>query len=80
MENVCIKTSIKDCINCNTYDCKNLYGPIKKNSRCYNMIWNKLFDECVFIGNGDEPNGCAHCEYMNTCSTLIRECVVLMGT
>ena len=72
----CNKTSIKDCIACKTYECKNLYGPIKPYSRCYSMIWNKLFDECVFIG---EPNGCAHCEYMNTCSTLVRECVIMMG-
>ena len=77
MEEKCKNSSIEKCLVCKTYECKNLYGPIKKDSRCYNMMFNKLFDECVFIG---EPNGCARCEYMNACSTLIRECVVFMGT
>ena len=44
----CRNTSIMKCVECEDYQCKNLWGPIKENSRCYEMIKNKLFDECVF--------------------------------
>ena len=77
--NKCNNTSIMDCIKCKNFDCKNLYGPIKTNSRCYEMIKNKLFDECVFgCENENDLNGCCRCKYKDDCSTLIGESVVFM--
>ncbi len=75
----CKSTSIVNCINCTTYECKNLYGPIKENSRCYELIKNKLFDECVFeCKNDNDLNGCSSCEHRNACSTLIRQAVDML--
>ena len=75
----CKNTSIEVCVNCKDYTCKNLYGPIKENSRCYQMIKDKLFDECVFgCENENDLNGCSRCEYKNSCSILIRESVELL--
>lgn len=75
----CRNTSIEKCVNCTDYSCKNLYGPIKTESRCYQMIKDKLFDECVFgCENENDLNGCSRCEYRNACSTLIGEAVDLL--
>ncbi len=75
----CRNTSILKCITCDDYTCKNLYGPIKENSRCYSMIKDKLFDECVFgCENEDDLNGCSRCEHRNACSTLICQAVDLL--
>lgn len=75
----CRKSSITECVNCEDYQCKNLWGPIKQNSRCYKMIENKLFDECVFgCENENDLNGCARCQHLNECSTLVRQNVALM--
>ena len=73
----CRNTSILKCVECQDYQCKNLWGPIKENSRCYEMIKNKLFDECVFgCEKETDLNGCSRCIYINMCSTLIRQNVV----
>lgn len=75
----CKKSSIIECVKCSDYQCKNLWGPIKTNSRCYQMIKDKLFDECVFGCEKEEDfNGCSRCEHANKCSVLIRENVVIM--
>lgn len=73
----CKNTSIEVCVNCKDYTCKNLYGPIKENSRCYEMIKNKLFDECVF-GSETKSNGCFDCVHLDSCSTLVHQNVALM--
>ena len=73
----CRNTSILKCVECQDYQCKNLWGAIKENSRCYEMIKNKLFDECVFgCEKETDLNGCSRCTYRNMCSTLIRQNVV----
>ena len=75
----CKKSSILECFKCEDYQCKNLWGPIKKDSRCYKMIQDKLFDECIFgCENENDYNGCSRCEYADKCSNLIRESVVFM--
>lgn len=74
---MCKNTSIVKCMDCKSYECKNLYGPIKKDSICYKMIKDKLFDECVFIMPSQEGfSGCKYCDYLNCCSYLVRESVV----
>lgn len=71
MNKVCDKKSINDCFECKDSQCKNLWGPIKDNSRCYNLIKNMGFKECF--------KHCSLCENMDKCSTLIREQVVFMN-
>lgn len=71
MNKVCDKNSIKDCFNCKDSQCKNLWGPIKDNSRCYELIKTMKFKECF--------SHCSLCEHINECSTLIREQVVFMN-
>ena len=75
----CKKTSVVECIRCEDSQCKNLWGPIKEHSRCYEMIKNKLFDECVFGCQSEtDLNGCSWCEHRNNCSVLIRQCVAML--
>lgn len=75
----CRNTSVENCLNCSDYACKNLYGPIKSHSRCFDMIKDKLFDECVFgCENENDLNGCSCCAYRNVCSTLIGEAVDML--
>lgn len=70
----CKNTSIEKCFSCQSYDCKNLYGPIKENSLCYKMMKEKLFDECIFLKAGEDGlNGCTNCTYFHICSSLIRQ-------
>lgn len=70
MSKVCDKKSINDCFDCKDSQCKNLWGAIKDNSRCYNLIKNMGFIECF--------KHCSLCDNINKCSTLIREQVVFM--
>ena len=46
-------------------------GPIKDNSRCYELIKTMKFKECF--------SHCSLCEHIDECSTLIREQVVFMS-
>lgn len=58
------------------YQCKNLYGYIKDNSKCAKMIKNKEFDECMT--EDGFLKSCSDCECQSMCSMLIRECVALL--
>lgn len=67
----CFNRSILVCKECKDYQCKNLWGPIKSDSKLYEMIEFKSLNECII--------DCSKCEHFNLCSVLIGENVALLG-
>lgn len=64
------KISVKTCLECKEYCCFNLYGPIRKDGKLYEMIYFRKLHEC------ENNETCEGCECYNVCSNLVKQSVI----